>query len=391
MDVEIAEGRDVLDAVAAFAARPEIAVAEANTFGAYALIPNDTLYGSEWHLPQMQVDDAWDVTTGSTQIVVAVLDSGTEFTHEDLGLGVDGYRNVWLNPGEDAWSDPTNPATGNGVDDDGNGFIDDWQGWDFNNGNNDPAGTFFHGTAVAGVISAKTNNNRGVAGVAGGNGAPGVKVLLAGVGDSAPNGAILDDAILYAADSGARIIQLSLTVGQSSAIDAALAMAYDTFGLTIICSSGNGGTSSVGYPSSDSHVMAIGSTGMTDQKSSFSQYGVLLELAAPGEGIWMLDLNDGYGPSSGTSFSSPNTSGTAALVLSLAPTMTNAQLRQLLHDTAAKVGGYNYNWNPGMPGHSMELGYGRVDALAAVQAVQAPIFEDGFESGDTSAWTTSAP
>jgi hypothetical protein len=392
VDVEIAAGRDVLDAVAAFAARPEIVSAEANTIGAYLLVPDDPLYGSQWHLPKVMAPEAWDETAGDPVAVIAVLDSGTEFTHEDLGPGPDAHQNVWLNPGEDAWADPDDPATGNGVDDDGNGLVDDWKGWDFGNGDNDSRGTFFHGTAVAGVAAAKTANGIGVAGVAGGLDGPGARVLIAGVGDSAPLGSILDDAILYAAELDADVIQLSLSVGQSAAIDAALEMAYDVFGLTIICSSGNSGAAAVAYPSSDPHVIAVGSTGPSDQKSGFSQFGVGLELAAPGESIWTLDLSDDYGPTSGTSFSSPLTSGVVALMLAVEPTLTNLEIRQILRDTAAKVGGYDYDWDPGMPGHSLELGYGRVDAQAAVLAASAgTIFADGFESGDVSAWSEVSP
>ena len=388
VDLEIAEGGNVLDAIQALRARKEIAVAEPNTIGEYLFVPDDTLYGNQWHLPQVMAEEAWDIEPGAPVAIVAVLDSGTEFDHDDLGPGSDGYRNVWLNEGEDAWSDPENPATGNGIDDDGNGFIDDWQGWNFGDGDNDPSGSFFHGTAVAGAVAAKTDNALGVAGIAGGDTGPGTRVLIAGVGNNAPNGSVLDDAILYAAEMGAQVVQMSLTVGQSSAIDAALAMAYDTFGVISLCASGNGGGGSVGYPSSNPDVMAVGSTNMSDLKSGFSQFGPNLEIAAPGESIWMTDLNDGYGPSSGTSFAAPLASGIVALMLAVDPSLSNDELRQILHDTADKVGPYDYNWDPSNPGHSQELGYGRVNAQAAVEAATlGDLFVDGFESGDTSAWS----
>lgn len=324
--------------------------------------------------------------------MVAVLDSGTDFDHDDLGVGADAYENVWLNDGEDAWSDPLDPLTGNGIDDDLNGFADDWKGWDFNNGNNDPSGPFFHGTAVAGAVAAKTHNNLGIAGVAGGQAGPGSRVMLLGVGDFSPAGSVLDDAILYAAANGAQVVQLSLTVGQSAAIDAALQMAYDVDGVTIVCASGNSGSSTVGYPAIDSHVMAIGATNISDLKTGFSQYGDDQELAAPGDDIFLLDLDDGYTTSGGTSFAAPIVSGVIALMLSVSPDLTNDEIRQILHDTADKVGGYDYNWNLGLPGHSRELGYGRVNAAAALAALVPPdIFADGFESGNTSVWSSTTP
>ncbi len=387
IDVEIARGQDVFEAIDAYLASGAVEIAEPNTFGTYTATPNDTSYGSQWYPPNVDAEEAWDVTTGSPDVIIAVLDSGTEFSHEDLGLGTDGYQNIWLNDAEDAWSTPDNPATGNGVDDDLNGYIDDWKGYDFSTGDNDSSGSFFHGTAVAGVAAAKTNNAQGVAGIAGGFGAAGSRVMIAGVGDSFPDGAAIDDAILYAGEHGAHIVQLSLTVGQTASIDAALQMGHDTYGMTIICASGNNFSTSVGYPSVDSHVIAVGATNQSDLREPFSNHGPDLEISAPGTEIFALDLNDGYGETSGTSFSAPLTSGVVALMLSANPALTNVEIRQILHDTADKVGGYDYDWNAGMPGHSFELGYGKVNADAAVQAANTgSIFTDGFESGDTTAW-----
>ena len=106
----------------------------------------------------------------------------------------------------------------------------------------------------------------------------------------------------------------------------------------------------------------------------------------------MLDLNNGYDFSSGTSFAAPVVSGVVALMLSVYPNLEEAEIRQILKDTADKVGGYDYDWNPSMPGHSRELGYGRVNAQAAVEAVDGMfVFTDGFESGDTSLWSSTEP
>lgn len=371
IDLRVDPSRDIFQTVAAYLDSGLVENAELNTLGFYTIIPDDPNYAQQWHHPVIQSDQAWDKQTGDPAIIVAILDSGTEFTHDDMGLGSDGYQNVWLNQGEDAWANPNDPNTGNGVDDDVNGFTDDWKGWDFANGNNDGRGTFNHGTLVGGLVGAKTNNTNAVAGVAGGFGNEGAKIMICGVGDAAPNGAILDDAILYAAANGARIIQMSLTVGQSAAIDAALQSAYQTDGLLIICASGNGGQTSVGYPSSDGFVMAVGATDINDFRVGFSNHGPDLEISAPGNGIWSTDTGNGASSSSGTSFSAPITSGVAALVFSQNPALTNDEVRNILKGTADKVGGYDYNWNAGMPGHSFELGYGRVNAFEAVCAANA--------------------
>ena len=390
IDVEIDAGRDVFEALDAYLASELVEIAEPNTFGEYTIIPDDPSYGTQYQYPITDAEEAWDVTTGDPVAVVAILDSGTEFTHVDLGTGADAYQNIWLNDGEDAWADPTNPATGNGIDDDGNGYVDDWKGYDFANNNNDGSGPFFHGTAVAGCTGAKTNNGTGVAGMAGGWNGPGARLMVGGVGDAAPNGAVLDDAILYAGENGAQVVQMSLSVGPSAAIDAAIQMVYDVYNMTLICSSGNGGTDTVGYPSSNPNVIAVGATDAADLRAGFSQHGPDLEVSAPGVNIFTTDLNNGYLTTGGTSFSSPLTSGVVALMISVNPSLTNAEIRQILHDTADKVGPYDYNWNASMPGHSFELGYGRINAEAAVLASNAGfLFADGFESGDTLSWSST--
>ncbi|WP_343912604.1 S8 family peptidase [Aquimarina litoralis] len=344
-----------------------------NTMGSYILTPNDPLFGVQWGLEQVSdadidAEDAWDITTGNSNVIVGILDSGTDWTHEDLGLGTDGYQNVYLNPGEDAWANPNDPTTGNGIDDDGNGFVDDWKGWDFHNGDNDSRGPFWHGTHVAGVVGAKTNNNTGIAGIAGGNNGVGARLMLEGVGDNFPNAAILDDAIIYAMDNGADIIQLSLTVGSSPAINTALQNAYNA-GVFIVCAAGNSGGGAISYPASNVNVFSVGATTNTDAKAGFSQFGPNLDLAAPGVGIRSTQNGNVYANSDGTSFAAPAVSGVAALMLSVDPTLSNQEIEDILKCTADKVGGYNYNWNATEPGHSQELGYGRLNAHQAVLAV----------------------
>lgn len=373
-DVMVPGDVDVVDYVLELQEDIAVEIAELNTFGIYTAIPDDTLYSSQWFHTTIMSPEAWDIQTGSPDVKVAVLDSGSEFSHPDFGIGADAYQNVWLNPKEDAWSDPNDPTTGDGIDGGaGNGLIDDWKGWDFNDNNNESRGPNNHGSNVAGCIAAKTNNGVGVAGVAGGWNNEGVKVIICGVGDAGPNGSILDDAILYAIANGANIVQMSLTVGQSSAIEAALEMAYDNFNVLNVCAAGNGNGSPSTFPANNPDVMSISASSQADTIASFSNMGPLIEVGAPGVGIWTMSTGTGYNSTSGTSFSAPITSAVAALVWSENPALTNDEVRQILKDTADKVGGYDYNWNPGMPGHSREFGYGRINAYEAVMAASNPV------------------
>jgi len=148
-------------------------------------------------------------------------------------MGSNTYQNIRLNPGEDVWSNPNNPATGNGIDDDGNGLVDDWKGWNYAYANNNTITTNGHGTVGSGIISAKTNNNTGISGLVGGNNAQGVTLFPVCVGVTGPSGADLDDAILYAVDQGVSVITMSLSVSQTAAIDAAILVAV-TNGVVVV-------------------------------------------------------------------------------------------------------------------------------------------------------------
>jgi len=345
-----------------------------SSYGEYGdFIPNDTGLNPQWHLPVINAYKAWNITTGSPNIIVAILDSGTDWTHSDLGLGSDTYQNIYLNPGEDIWINPNNPTTGNGIDDDNNGYIDDWKGWNFATNTNDSRGTYYHGTFVAGIVSAKTNNNHGIAGVAGGKNGEGVKLLPYCVGLSAPISSVIDDAIIAAVDNGAKVIQFSLTVSYSNDIETAIQYAINN-NVVIVCASGNNYSSSVSYPSSNVNVISVGATDSNNNRASFSNYGNNLDVVAPGVDIYSTTLNNTYDTSSGTSFAAPIVSGIAALILSVNPNLTAQQVRNAIESTCNKnLPGFtvtqtrpNGTWND-------QLGYGIVDAYAAIQAVCPPI------------------
>ena len=342
---------------------------EIPTQGSYNTSPNDPSYSAQWHLNKINASGAWNITTGNPMVKVAVIDSGTDWTHNDLGLGNDTFQNIYLNSGEDAWSNPNNPSTGNGIDDDGNGLIDDWKGWNFDLNNNDSRSSNYHGTAVAGIIGAKTNNNLGVAGVAGGINNEGVKILPIGIGANSPNSSALAYAILYAGAMGCKVINLSLSTAYSQEINDAIEYTYNVYGAIIVASSGNSGLDNTFFPSNHPLVISVGSTTQDDSRSG-SNSGENLFISAPGRNILTTTLNNNYLNFDRTSASAPIVSGVIALMYSVNPCLTQEQVKNILKDTAEKVGGYNYQWNPNNLGHSLELGYGRVNAFLAVQAAQ---------------------
>ncbi|MBK1440153.1 S8 family peptidase [Parapedobacter sp. ISTM3] len=366
IDVELSKDIEFFSQLRTISEDPNIESIDINTFGVYnafQVTPNDPQLTNQWYLNRIQARNVWNYTMGSSScIVVGVLDSGVDWEHEDLGVGHDTYQNIWLNPGEDIWSNQNNPNTGNGIDDDTDGLIDNWKGWNYSFNSNDVRTNNGHGTQVSGIISAKANNNRGIAGIAGGNNDDGVKILGLCIGIAAPDGSVMDDAILHAVDKGVRIIQISATVGETSAINAAIEHAINN-GVVVVCAAGNGFGAPVSYPARNSNVISVGATNQNDQRATFSNFGSNLVIAAPGEGIRTTTLNNQYDDLDGTSFAAPMVSATIALMLSINPGLTPAQIRNIITSTADKVGGYIY-----VGGRCDELGFGRLNTHAAVQA-----------------------
>ena len=346
-----------------------------NTFGSYNT--NDLHFQNQWGIFASNVDKAWKIEMGNSDIVVAVLDSGVDWENNDLGMGNDNYQNIYLNADEDTWANHSNPNTGNGLDDDNNGFVDDWKGWNFYLNTNDCRTSAYHGTFVAGIISSKINNNYGIAGVAGGNNTEGVKILPYCIGINIPHSSVLDDAILSAVDNGANIIQLSLNINKTSDIEAAINYAIG-HNVIIVCSSGNhnieNNNYNVLYPANNKNVISEGAIEDNLMRASFSRYGSELSLVAPGVGIYSDSLDNIIVAKNGTSFAAPHVSGVAALILSVNPNLTSQQVRDIIEQTAQKVGGYTYSNNPTLhPNGSWnnEMGYGLVDAYKAVSLALA--------------------
>ena len=316
-------------------------IVEYNGMGEYCVITNDPSCNNQWYLNSIRAFDSWDITMGDSNTIVVIIDSGTDWTHSDIGKGTDNYKNINELAGWDYISNTNNTITNNG-----------------------------HGTRVAGIVGAKTNNSKGISGISGGNNSSGITMISFCIGANAPDGSVLDDAIIDAVNLGAKVIQLSLTVPPTNAINAAIDYAIN-HNVMIICASGNGHSSTVAYPASNHKVLAVGATNRNNQRASFSNYGALLSVVAPGVDIFSTSLNNSYNSQNGTSFSAPIVSGISALVLSANPNLTGQEVRDIIEKTAQKVRPDLYSYNSDQS-HSNgmwnnEMGYGLVDAYAAVR------------------------
>jgi len=330
-----------------------------------AFDPNDPLYSVQWALPSVRAPQAWDVNFGDRGIVVAVVDTGIPDTHPDMNA------NFWVNPGEDLNRDgAVQPSERNGIDDERDGYIDDFYGWDFVDGDNDPddggaTGGTYHGTGVAGALAAEWNNGDDIAGAAQ------VSIMNLRALDPTGQGSSLNTsrAIRFAADHGARVINLSLGTNETftGPTDMQLAIDYAwSRGAIIIAAAGNGdpatglGRATLDFPARLPNVLAVGALDEAETRARFSNYGNGLDLSAPGESIITLHPTAPFQTLSGTSLAAPYVSAAAALVLSAEPTLTNVEVWNILNDTARTIGSqYEYGW-------------GEVDYLSAVTALNRP-------------------
>lgn len=298
--------------------------------------PNDVYYEEQWYLETIEAPTAWDQETGSSSIVIAVLDTGISIDHPDL------ERNIWENQEEIA---------NNGIDDDGNGFVDDVFGWDFVDNDNDPtpdnsAGAnpdaVSHGTVIAGIIGAEGDNGEGVSGVMWD-----VKIMSVRMLDAQGSGTSLDatEAIEYAVANGADVINLSFAgEANDTRLRDAIENAYNA-GVVIIAALGNEGKNidrNPVYPAcykdgSVDWVIGVAATTKEGKKSAFSNYGRdCSDISAPGEEMFGLEYYDGSDDDAyadgwaGTSVASPVVAGAAGILLSAYPDLTPDDVRTIL-------------------------------------------------------------
>lgn len=303
--------------------------------------PNDPSYIAQWHLPRIGSSPAWSLTTGSSSVVVAVVDSGVYPSHPDLASK--------LVPG-----------------------------WNFVKDNADTTDVLGHGTAVAGSVAAATNNGIGVAGVSWGSR---VMPLVAVDADDFAAYSDIAAAIQYAADHGVRVINVSVGgVNASNTLQKAVDYAWSK-GALVFASAMNQAVSTPYYPAACARAVAVSATDFNDRLASFSNYGGWITLSAPGTGILTTADGGGYSYHNGTSFASPIAAGVAALVLSVNPRLTNAEVLSILKKTA--------DLPPGSlpPGATVAaspdpyFGWGRINAYRAVLAAEPPRVREARPSG----------
>ncbi len=332
-DHERISGLTVAQAISRYHGHRAVEFIEPNYIVQASSVPNDPNFGQLWGLrntgqvpggvPGADIDavQAWDVTTGSQDIVVAIIDSGIDYNHPDLA------ENIFVNPGE---------IPGNGMDDDHNGFIDDIHGWDFVNFDNNPIDDLGHGTHCAGTVGAVGDNGIGVVGVNWHVRLLPVKFLNAG-GFGSTAGAIAS--IEYATMMGVQVMSNSWGGGGfSEGLRQAIQNANDA-GILFVAAAGNGAANTdfiPNYPSNYDvpNVISVAATNAADVKAGFSNYGVLtVDLAAPGVEILSTTPGNTYSLFSGTSMATPHVAGALALVLARFPGITASSAKTLLLNT----------------------------------------------------------
>ena len=313
------------------------------------LTPNDPSFSSQWGLTNINAPTAWNYFSTGSNVVVAIVDDAIERTHADLS------PNLWVNPGEIA---------GNNIDDDNNGYIDDINGYDVgsnDNNPNPPNSSFDHGTHVAGIVSARSNNGAGVASI-------GFSCKLMCVKSTTTVGQVTNgyDGIVYAAVSGADIINMSWGGPGSSTTGQNIVNYAVGEGCILIAAAGNDNVDTQFYPAAYNNVVSVAATTSTNTKASFSNYGTWIDVSAPGNNIYSTTVGNTYGNKSGTSMASPMVAGLAGLMKSLNPTMPNADLINCLLSTAVNINAQN-------PSYIGQLGSGRIDAAAAMACVSTSL------------------
>ena len=305
--------------------------------------PDDPRYPEQWALEKIHMPAAWEITTGDPNLIVALIDSGLGLAHEDLA-------------GVSLWTNELEMAGLPGEDDDANGYVDDFHGWDWVGSVNTFADPFGHGTHVGGILTAHTNNGIGVASV-GRN----LTLMPLRVLDNRGSGFIsyLVDALAYAQRKGARIINLSLVLRFDSPAVADAVRGIAQAGGLIVAATGNYGNQ-VYWPAAYTETIAVAATDRDDIRATFSNPGPQTDLAAPGASILSTYLNNSYYLNDGTSMAAPHVSALAALVWSLRPDWDWVQVKNHLKATAVDVNAST------LPGPDSDIGHGRVDAEAAL-------------------------
>ncbi len=311
---------------------------------------NDPNRGSQYYLTKIMAYEAWDISKGDSSVVIAIIDTGNDFTHNDL------KNKVAYN-----YLDPID-----GIDNDNDGYLDNYMGWDFGTNDNNPQITSGnHGVFVAGIAAAQTDNGIGISGV--GFLTKYLPIKIADQNEVLVSGY---EAIVYAADHGAHIINLSwggkLLSGSTFEQDV---INYATFnrGSLIVAAAGNDGNSIPFYPASYKNVLSVSMTDANDAKVASSSYGYYVDIAAPGGNVYSTIQGNSFASSSGTSFASPITAACAAIVKSYFPTYSPLQIAEQLRVTSDVIDTMQMNSD-----FYNLFGYGRVNLFRALSVNTSP-------------------
>ncbi len=314
-------------------------------------VPNDSSWSKQWGKQKIDCQDAWDLFTGSDNIVVAVVDTGIDYTHPDLA------DNMWINQAE---------IPDNGLDDDNNGYVDDYYGYDFANNDSDPIGddNNQHGTHVAGIIGAVANNTTGLdENIVGVMWDCRLMALKAGGDKTGFTSEDIVKAIRYAADNGANVINMSFGGYYSTDEQQSIVEYANNKGVVLVAAAGNDNKSRISYPAGYDDVIAVAATDQNDVKASFSNFGTWVDISAPGVDILSTIPNNKYDSWDGTSMACPMVSGVCGLLLgyadSLSKSLNPAQVESVLFETADNIDEQN-------PNYIGYLGAGRVNAYKAL-------------------------
>ncbi len=339
---------------------PEIEYAEIFPERQICFIPNDTLFNKQYYLNKIYAPEGWDTLKPKKEVIIGIIDMGVDYRHDDL------KDNIYENSGEIGLDSLNLDKRNNGIDDDGNGYIDDWHGWDFASDSlgedNDPIQGHAHGTHVAGITGAIINNITGIAGVA-----KNVKLLAVKVGFDSPfSNSVIEgfNGIIYASKMGADIINCSWGSSSYSQAEKEVIDYANSLGSTVIAAAGNNNYDGAFYPAAYSNVVSVAASDSNDVKASFSNYHYTVDVTAPGLEIFSTVPWNGYDIMSGTSMASPVAAGVAAMIKMEHPDYTPTQVAEHLIATCDNIDSLN-------PGYVGKLGNGRVNAFKAI-SIQNP-------------------
>lgn len=325
-------------------------------------LPNDSLYPYQYYLNQINVFDSWDLVSKDTSIIVAIVDTGVDYLHPDLAA------NIYSNPGETGLDKDGKDKSKNGIDDDNNGFIDDWHGWDFKSSkdsigqDNNPMAGASHGTHVAGIVGAVSNNKIGISGTS-----IKAKILAVKIGsDLVDDRSVYNeyDGVAYAALAGAKVMNCSWGTSGYSKSEQEVISKVVSMGCVVVAAAGNDGKYLAYYPATYNGVMSVAAVNNRDERASFSNFYSAVDLCAPGVDIMSTLPFGEYGNLSGTSMASPVATGAIALIAQKFPNYTPEQLIEQLKACCDNIDSINSTFQG-------KLGTGRINVLKSIQKTNA--------------------